>query len=60
MVQAFPKLEPMGKGRVYIYIYPSTMALKIKELVLKLNQPEVLKHLKTRFDNLTNQSCKKN
>jgi hypothetical protein len=20
MVQAFPKLEPMGKGRVYIYI----------------------------------------
>lgn len=33
-----------------IYVYTSTMGLKIKELVLKLNQPEVLKNLKTRFD----------
>jgi hypothetical protein len=48
MVQTFPKLEPMGKGRVYVY--PWTMGLKIKELVFKLNQPEVLKNLKTRFD----------
>jgi len=38
----FLKLEPRGEGEG-IYVYPSTMGLKIKELVLKLNQPEVLR-----------------
>ncbi len=44
MVQTFPKLEPMSKGKVYVY--PWTMGLKTKELVLKLNQPELLKKSK--------------
>jgi hypothetical protein len=42
LIRNFSEAGTQGWRRGY-YVYPSTMGLKIKELVLKLNQPEVLR-----------------